>query len=126
MTANLKSYLYRRGTDKALDSAFDSGSFYGALKLGGSVLFWKIAFRWYAIDLSHVQRVFRRVEPVFGKLCAGGSNYDIESLVLILEDGAELELLIGKNEIGNAVRKDAQRLMQTLQEQFPQLQFGKP
>lgn len=126
MITNLKAYLYRRGTDKALDDAFDSGSFFGILKLGNGVLFWKTAFRWYCVVLSDAVRVYRRVEPVYGKLCCGGSSYDIESLVLVLKDGAELELLIGRNEIGNAVRKDAERLMQALQESHPELQFGKP
>ena len=70
MITNLKAYLYRRGTDKALDDAFDSGSFFGILKLGNGVLFWKTAFRWYCVVLSDAVRVYRRVEPVYGKLCS--------------------------------------------------------
>ena len=126
MITNLKAYLYHRGTDQALDDAYSTSTSFGLLKLGNGVLFWKTAFRWYCVALSDAVRVYRRVEPVYGKLCCGGSSYDIESLVLVLKDGTELELLIGRNGIGNAIRKDAERLMMVLQEAHPELQFGKP
>lgn len=126
MVTNLKAHLYRRGTNKALDDAFDSGISYGALKLGSGVIFWKTAFRWYAVELSQTARIYRRVEHVYGKLCCGGSNYDIQSLVLVLKDGSELELLVGKNEIGDAVKKQAENLLQVLQAGYPEISFGKP
>lgn len=126
MVTNLKAYRYQHGTDETLDTAFDNSTFFGALKLGDGVIFWKTAFRWYAIELSQVERVFRRVEFKYGKLCAGGSCHHIESLVLVLKDGSELELFIGKNEFVDTIKKEAERLMLTLQTQHPELQYGKP
>lgn len=126
MVTNLKAYRYHPGTDKSLDAAFQNSESFGALKLGNGVIFWKTAFRWYAIALSQAERVYRRVEYKFGRMCAGGSNHELESLVLVLKDGSEMELFIGKNEFVDTIKKEAKKLILTLQAQYPQLQVGKP
>lgn len=122
---DLKTYRYIKGADAALDQDFDGSSAYGRIRLGESAIFWKIAFHWYALPLNQVQQAYRRVENVYGKLCCGGSSYDIQSIVLVLRDGTELELLIGHNEIGNAIKNEAERLLQAMQETHPEVQFGR-
>lgn len=125
MVTNLKSYAYSKGKDAPLDSAFSGGTAYGKVILGTDHLFWKAGLRWFAVPLSSVQRVFRQVEVVYGKLCCGGASYDIQKLVLVLNDGTELTVHIGDNQIGDAVKKAAEALYQTLQDAHPELQFGK-
>lgn len=125
MVTNLKPYAYSKGRDAPLDSEFSGGTAYGKVVLSTKHLFWKAGLRWFAVPLSSVQRVFRQVEFVYGKLCCGGFSYDIQNLVLILNDRTELILHIGDNQIGDAVKKEAEALYQALQDAHPELQFGK-
>lgn len=122
---NLKAYRYAKGTDETLDQDFSAAKAYGRVKLGNTAIFWKVAFHWYALPLDQVRQVYRRVENVYGKLCCGSASYDIQSMVLVLKDGTELELVIGSNEIGNAVKKEAEKLLQAMQQAHPELKYGK-
>ena len=117
---NFSQYLYTKGTDAALDTDFASAAAYGKVKPGQTAVFWRSGFRWHTIPLSSVQRIFRRILPVHGRLCAGGRSYFIEWLVLILNDGTELEL-----HIGDDVKQDAEALLQALKNTHPQIQYGK-
>lgn len=117
---NYKSYRYTKGASAALDAEFSAAPAYGKIRPGQSVLFWKSGLYWHVIPLEGVQRIFRRVEPVYGKLCCGGKSFLIEWLVLVLADGSELVL-----HIGDDVKKTAEALLQWLQENHPQLQYGK-
>jgi len=80
--ANYKQYLYTKGT--ALDGEFSAAPAFGKIRPGKHHLFWKSGLRWYGIPLTDLQRIYRRVEPVFGKLCCGGRSFIIEWLVLVL------------------------------------------
>lgn len=120
MTINLKEYIFHHGKDTALDTEYDDGTAYGKVKLGKDVIFWKVGLRWFYMPLNMVQRVFRRVEQVQGKLCCGMASFDVEKLVLVT-DGEELELYIGDN-----LKTQAQNLMAALQAAHPELQYGKP
>ena len=91
------------------------------MRPGKSTVFWRSGLRWYAIPLSRVQRIFRRVEPVYGKLCCGGHSFIMERLVLILLDGTELELYIGDD-----MERKAAALLESLKQGHPELLFGKP
>lgn len=121
MAANIKQYLYTKGIDEGLDQQFLDADLYCRIKPGITALFWRVGFRWYTISLAHVQRIFRRVENVYGRLCCGGRNFQIERLVLILLDGTELELYIGDD-----VKTQAEALLQALKNSHPQIQYGKP
>lgn len=118
--ANHKQYLYQKGSDPALDADFAAASLYGKVKPGKQALFWRFGLRWYSLPLEHVQRIFRRVEPVYGKLCCGGQSFIIEWLVLLLKDGTEVVV-----HIGDDVKKDAEALLQALKEVHPEIQYGK-
>ena len=59
--------------------------------------------------------------PVYGKLCCGGHSFIIERLVLLLNDGTELELYIGDD-----MEKKAIALLDTLRAGHPEILFGKP
>lgn len=115
-----KPYLYTKGADLSLDAEFSSATAYGKVKPGETSLFWKSGLRWYRIPLTNVQRIFRRVEAVFGKLCCGGRSFLIEWLVLILHDGTELVLHIGDDE-----QKKAEALLQVLKQMHPEILYGK-
>ena len=119
MANNLKEYLYTKGTDAALDAEFASAAAYCRVKLGKDTVFWKAGLRWCAMPLATVQRIFRRVEPVYGKLCCGGHSFIIERLVLVLTDGTEVEIYIGDD-----VEPQAKALLQALQDAHPELQYG--
>lgn len=72
-----------------------------------------------------MRRAYRRVEIVNGRLCCGGASFDIQSLVLVLDDGSSREIVIGDNEIGDSLKRKAERLLRDMQEAHPELQYGK-
>ena len=121
MSANLKPYVYKKGVDPALDAQFSAAEAYGWVKPGQTAVFWKTGLRWYVISLSQVERIFRRVVPVHGKLCCGGNCFLMEYLVIVRKDGGELELYIGDD-----IHKKAAALLEFLKQSHPELAFGKP
>lgn len=120
MAVNLKPYVYSKGTDEALDAQFAAASVYERVKLGKTHLFWKAGLRWYCVSLGRVQRIFRRVETVYGRMCCGRQSFVMERLVLILMDGTELEIYIGDD-----VKRKAEALLQALKEAHPEILYGK-
>lgn len=120
MAVNVKQYAYVKGADPGLDAEFSEAKAYGKVKPGQNAIFWKSGLRWCAVPVQRLQRIFRRVEPVYGKLCCGGRSYFIERLVLVLHSGEELVI-----HIGDDARKEAEALFAWLQEQHPQIQYGK-
>jgi len=120
MAGNVKQYAYVKGTDPAMDAEFASAKSYGRIRPGETVIFWKSGLRWCAIPVQQLQRIFRRVEPIYGKLCCGGRSYLIERLVLILNSGEELVLRIGDD-----MQKEAEALLAYLKERHPHIQYGK-
>lgn len=117
---NYKPYRYNKGENPAVDAEFAAAPSYGKVRPGKTVVFWKSGLFWHVISLEHVQRIFRRVEPVYGKLCCGGKSFIIEWLVLTLNDGSELVL-----HIGDEMQKKAEDLLAYFKEQHPQIQYGK-
>lgn len=115
-----KEYLYTGGKDAALDAAFATALPCGKVKLCRDTLFFKVGFKWYAVPFSQVRRVFRRVDMVYGKLCAGGRTYDVQMLVLVLADRREMEIHIGDN-----MSAQAEALYAQIQAAQPQLEYGK-
>lgn len=113
-------YLYTKGQNEALDTQFTAAQKFGKVRVGTDTVFWRSGLRLYCIPLNRVQRIFRRVIPVVGKLCCGGQNFDIERLVLILIDGTEVDIHIGDN-----IKREAELLLKTLQEAHPELEYGK-
>ena len=122
---NYKAYRYVKGSDPVLDAEFASATNYEKISFGKTALFWKSGLRWYVIPLNEVRQIFRRVEPVVGRLCCGGQSFLIEWLVLILENGEELILHIGDNVVGSSVQKKAEALLEHLKSAHPQIQYGK-
>lgn len=120
MVIQLKDYLYTKGVNTDLDAQFADAQKIGKVRLGTTVLFWRAAFKQYVISLDRVQRIHRRINPHVGRLCAGGKNYDIEYLVLILEDGSELVVHIADNN-----KKLALDLMEALKQTHPEIPYGK-
>lgn len=118
--ANHKQYIYNKGTDLALDADFSSAVSYGKVKPGKTGIFWRSGLRWYYIPTENIRRIFRRVEPVYGKLCCGGHSFIIEWLVLLLSDGTEVVL-----HIGDDVQTQAQELLELLKDIHPQIAYGK-
>ena len=121
MTVNLKPYVYKKKENAALDADFAAGKDYGWVRAGQDNLFWRTGLHWNVVSLTEVQRIFRRVEPVYGKLCCGGHSFIMERLVLILKDGTELDLYIGDD-----MEPKAAALLEYLKEGHPEIVFGKP
>lgn len=120
MEINLKSYTYHHGKDAALDTEFADAAPYGKVKLGKTVIFWKVTLRWFYLPLNLVQRAYRRVEEVNAKMCCGRANFDIQKLMLVLDEETTLELLISEGQAEPAVK-----LYKVLQETHPELKYGK-
>ena len=121
MAVNLKPYVYKKKENAALDADFAPGKDYGWVRAGRTAVFWRSGLHWNVVSLTEVQRIFRRVEPVYGKLCCGGNSFIMEKLVLILKDGTELELYIGDD-----IEKKAIALLDFLKDTHPEILFGKP
>jgi len=117
---NHKPFVYHKGNDPLLDRDFEAAEIYNKVKVGKTAIFWRYGLRRYAMPVENIQRIFRRVEPVFGRLCCGGRSYIIEWLVLVLHDGSEIVL-----HIGDDVQKQAEALLVHLKSTHPQLQYGK-
>ena len=117
-----KEYLYTVGQNDALDNSFETAETYGKIKLGREELFFKGMLRWYVIPFSRVLRIYRRQDHVYGKLCAGGQDYDVHLLMLVLDDGSPLELHIGND---RPMLLKAEQLYAAIQAAQPQLQYGK-
>ena len=115
-----KEYLYTSGKDAALDAAFEAAQPCGKVKLGRDTLFFKVGFKWYAVPFAHVRRIFRRVDMVYGKLCAGGRTYDVQMLVLVLADQREIEI-----HVGDDMSAQAEALYAEIQAAQPLLAYGK-
>ena len=120
MAVDVKQYIYSKGTDPVMDAELAAARSYGKVKPGQQHVFWKSGMRWYAMAADEIQRIYRRVEPVYGKLCCGGRSYLIERLVMVLQNGEELAV-----HIGDDVPKDAEALLAALKAQHPNLQYGK-
>lgn len=121
MSVNLKPYVYKKGENPALDQEFANAEAYGLVKPGQTAVFWRAGLRWHVVSLEQVQRIFRRVEPVYGKLCCGGHSFIIERLVLLLKDGTELDLYIGDD-----MERQAAALLDSIQTAHPEILYGKP
>ncbi len=122
---NPKELTYTRGKNPQLDTEFEVAVPYGKVKLTPDRIFWKAGLRWFAVPLSRVRQAYRQVEYVYGKLCCGGSNFDIQRLVLVLDDETSLELIIGDNQIGDHIKHQAEALFLALQDAHPELKYGK-
>ena len=119
MTVNLKPYVYKKKANPALDAEFAGGKDYGWVRPSQDSIFWRSGLHWYVVSLAEVQRIFRRVEQVVGRLCCGGQNFVIERLVLILKDGSEVVI-----HIGDDVQPAAEALLQALKDTHPELEYG--
>lgn len=117
-----KEYLYQAGQNAALDDSFAQAAEYGKVKLGRGELFFKGTLRWYVIPFNRVLRIYRQQDHVYGKLCAGGQDYDVHLLMLVLDDGSPLQLHIGDDK---AMMLKAHQLYEAIQAAQPQLQYGK-
>ncbi len=118
--ANPRQFLYGKEADPALDADFVSARKFSKVKVGQKAIFWRSGLRRYAVPLDQLQRIYRRVEHVYGKLCCGGRNFDMEWLVLVHSDGSEIVL-----HIGDDVKKTAEDLMVYLKDTHPQIAYGK-
>lgn len=116
----MKESIYKKNHSPDIDAEFSIASSFGRVKLGRNYIFWKKGLHWYYQELRQVQRAFRRVEAVNARLCCSNVNFDIQKLVLILKDAAELELVIGDDGPW-----EAEKLYEALQERQPGICYGK-
>jgi len=116
-----KEYLYTDGKDAALDADFAAAKACGKVKAGSEAIYFKAGFKWYAVPVSRIRRMFRRMDMVYGKLCCGGRTYDVQMLVIIDDQGREIEI-----HIGDDMKEKAEALYEQLKELYPQVTFGKP
>ena len=121
MKTNWKPYVYTKCADPAMDEDFNGAVSYGRLKLGADTIFWELGFRWYAVPISRVRRVYRRVEDTLTQIGCRPGVVGLQKLILILDDGGGLELQIGE---GNKTDV-AEALYAALQAAHPELSYGK-
>ncbi len=118
--ANHKPYLYHKGQNPTLDADFASAPAFGKVRVGASHFFWRFGLSRYAIPLAQVRQIFRRVQPMHGRLCAGGRDHFIEWLVLVLSDGREIEVHYGDPE-----KLQDNPALEYLKQAHPNISYGK-
>ena len=116
----MKKYVYVRNVNIKADQEFLETEKYGNVKPGNTMLFWKRGLKWYVVSLEEVNRIYRRVEYVYGKNCVGRDKYEMQRLVLVLKNGEELEI-----PVGDRMEKKAVELMEYLQKEHAEILFGK-
>lgn len=117
---NHKQFAFKKGSDPGLDGELEQAPVYGKVRPGRTAIFWKFGLWWYALPLEKVERIFRRVQGVYGKLCCGRQSYIIEWLVLKLRNGEEVVI-----HIGDDVEKQAEALLEYLKQEHPEIAYGK-
>lgn len=110
---------YTKNNLEQVDKALRNSLTYGKVRLDTEILFFRKGFRWHYIMFSDAVHIFRRVEPVDTKMCCGNVSFDRQFLVILLNDGTELEILIGE---GN--EKDASALLEKIKTYHPDLKYG--
>ena len=120
MKTNWKPFVYKKRTDAALDAEFERANSYGRVRLGETMIFWELGFRWYAVHVNRIERVYRRVEDTLTQIGCRPGVVGIQKLILILDDEIRLELQIGE---GNK-EETAEALYTALQGKHPQLKYG--
>lgn len=117
---NHKQYIYTKGNDPVLDGEFEETKAFAKVRPGKTMLFWRNGLRRYAVPMGDIQRIYRRIEQVVGRLCCGGRTFVIEWLVLVLHDGSEVVI-----HVGDEVKKQAEELLEALKVMHPGIQYGK-
>ena len=116
---DIRSYLYKRGIDAALDLEFKKGMRRGQVKPGATVIFWKQGLRWYVIGIDQIKRICRREQEVNSKVGCGCITYAKQHMILQLKNGENLSILISEED-----SRVADALYRDLQEMHPELQYG--
>ena len=118
MKTNWKPFLFDRKKD---DGDYAAGASYGRVRLGQKRIYWELGFRWYAVELSRIAWVYRRVEETLMQVGCRPGVQGIQKLVLTLTDGTKLELQIAE---GN--KEDvAEGLYEALRAAHPEIKYGK-
>ena len=71
---NYKPYRYNKGESPELDAQFKEAPAFSKVRVAQDGLFWRHGLRQHYIPFAGIQRIFRRVEEVHGRLCCGGQN----------------------------------------------------
>ncbi len=113
-------YKPYRCSGEDADRAWREAAAFGKVRVAEEGLYWRSGLRRYCIPFAGLRRIYRRIEGVYGRLCCGGRNFDMEYLVLDLPQGGELVI-----HIGDDVRKTAQALLEHLKQTHPEIPYGK-
>ena len=105
--------------EAALKEEYDAAHEVGILRVGLTILFFRVRLRTYYIPFSDITRAFRRVMEVPAKMCCGRGNFAMENLV-VCDDEKELAV------IGLPGTKAARLLMEELREKMPDVIFSAP
>lgn len=112
--------VYQKNKDPEITKDFEQADLYGKVKLGWNHIFWKKRLSWQYVSLNEIYRIYRRVEAVDSKMCCGNVNFDIQKLVIELKDGTSCELIVSEG-----VPREAEVLYHALQNQRPEILYGK-
>lgn len=113
--------LYRKNQEAELDEEFRTGQPFGLIRVGKTRLFWRKNLRWRCLPICEVERAYRRIEEVNGKTGCCSNDFSIHKLILVLKNGEKKEVLIGDS----LYRREPERLMEAMQQQWTQLIYGK-
>ena len=87
----------------ALREEYDQARKFEKLRLGQRCLFFKKGLKVFYIPYGEITRYFRRVMMVPAKLCCGGGNFRIDSLVVCGETGELAQIQLPGEKAAKAV-----------------------
>ena len=118
MAVNWKEFAYAPGQDAVADKNYEQAVTYGKVKLGSQWIFWKDGMHRCAVSFDRVKRVFRRINEVKTKICCCTTNFDTQSIVLVLDDGRELVL-----KLGDGLQREGEEIFAAIKRDHPGLKF---
>ena len=118
MAANWKEFAYAPGQNPAADHDYERAMVYGKVKLGPQWIFWKDGMHRCALSFDRVTRVFRRINEVKTKICCCTTNFDTQSIVLVLDDDRELVL-----KLGDGLQREGEEIFAAIKRDHPDLKF---
>ena len=116
----INTYPYKKNEDIQLTEEFRNAALFGKIKVGTRHLFWKKMLGWNYLELSEVERIYRRIEEVNGKTSCCSTDFSMHSLILTGLDGRTLTISIGDS----LFRREPERLMEELKKRFPEIAYG--
>ena len=116
---SIKNELNENISSASLEQEYAKAHAIGNLRIGDSVLFFRVRTKMYYIPYSEVTRCFRRVRLVSASICCGRGDLPVESMVICDETGELADIQMPGEKAGKAA-------LEELKQRIPHAVFTAP